>query len=87
MFTGIGGRALATDEANVPVAGQDHAAQLTMRSVRAGATPIRFRHTRTHIDMASVPLSSPFQSRAVDAVFSDAWLDIAPGEPRPAWRL
>ena len=59
MFTRIGGRALAMNEANVPVPEQDHARQLRMRSVSAEMQPFRFRQTRAHIDMAEVPLWSP----------------------------
>ena len=85
VFTAIGDRALATDEANAPGHEQDHAGQLRMRSVSAGMKPFRIRQTRAHIDMAEVPLWSPFQPRAVDAAFGVAWLGVAPGEPRLAW--
>ena len=87
VFSGIGGRALATNEANLPVPEQEHAGQLRTRNVSTGTMPFRFRQPSAHNDIAEVPLSSPFPSPVRVAIFGDAWLDIAPGEGRPRTRL
>ena len=87
VFTGISGRTLAAEVANVPVSEQDHAGQLRTRNVSTGTMPFRFRQPSAHNDIAEVPLSSPFPSPVRVAIFGDAWLDIAPGEGRPRTRL